>query len=637
MSWHPPGPARREPGPEPIESVREQLRERGYLQGPVARWVAGGGPGPRPGWRRAGAAALRTGIAAGPVLALPAAASIALASRPHSASPRDLLLLWLYLSGMLGAALALLELGAEAALSAMARRGMVLIGRAERLAGRVGLLFAAAAVVYLASMARGGRLAGGTAGAGWGSWLLWGAILLVSLAAAHLVGRLTRLGSLLAMAGSARWDRDAEAGEAGVPAGRRSPAAAFWLLAGATAVLLVFLPGRTPGAGPPRLSDPFVASEAPGRVVLIALDGLDRELLAAAADRDDCPALARLSYESARYTLESDEPRIPPLRWTTASTGQRHQVHGVLGFQAGRVPGLGLPLQEAAGEPGAALSIRLLVPPAMAPRRPVSGGVRRAAAVWEVLARHGVPAAAVNWWATWPAAGGSVERVVSERAFTRLASGSAPQRDISPPELQAELAGRFAADLAQARGRAAALGLSGRGRRAQAAVADLYHAGVALRLAGARDLSALLVYLPGLDIAGGAPELLPVLDAAIAPFMETARPDDILLVAGDPGRKEDGEGVLLAWGGRVLPGLRQDRPDLLDIAPTVLALRGFPRALDLPGRPVLGFLEEGDRFAASLPPPIGTFGDRRPAGEPLEPDPLDEEVLDRLRSLGYIQ
>ena len=44
------------------------------------------------------------------------------------------------------------------------------------------------------------------------------------------------------------------------------------------------------------------------------------------------------------------------------------------------------------------------------------------------------------------------------------------------------------------------------------------------------------------------------------------------------------EGILYLYGNRVKPRVRLNRPTILDIAPTVLALNGLGRASDMPGR-----------------------------------------------------
>ena len=74
---------------------------------------------------------------------------------------------------------------------------------------------------------------------------------------------------------------------------------------------------------------------------------------------------------------------------------------------------------------------------------------------------------------------------------------------------------------------------------------------------------------------------------------------------------------------------------MLDVAPTILALLGLPVAEDMDGR-VLTELITPEFLSAHPLHTIETYetGDR---SEPQAIEsPYDEEVLERLRSLGYI-
>jgi len=637
-----------------LESIRAQLRELGYLEGPLSGWMAPGRHGPSSLLRVSLAASLRVGIVGGPLLGVPAALAVAVANRPHFSNPRDLLILAAYLSAALGLTLLVLELLTEATLSLLARRGLILVGAIERLAGRVGLLFGAAATLYLASLFRGGRVT--TAGdggwiAGLPAWLGWGAALVAALAIGHVIGRLTRLGSLISVVAAGVRLRDA--GPA-VPSARtpraRAALAAGALLLATAAGYLIFAPGPAPRTA---WDDPaFAPVPTHGRLILVGVDGLDAGLLDRLREHGRIPALDRLVREGARYDIEVTRPRVPPVAWTTIATGEPASEHGILGYQAEKVPGLAAPVQEPP-EPGRlALSLRLLLPPMKAARSPVSSGLRRSRAVWEILADGGVETAAVNWWATWPAVEGE-GMVVSERALARLAAGLPPDRDAAPPPLQEELARRFPDDLDRARADTIRAGIDPADEIAtRAGVIDGYHALVGGRLYGAGLARALFLYLPGLDITrakladdGAQPPpavvaLASQIDALLGPIIDDAGPEDLIVIVGDPGRSPGasarGEGVLLVAGARVVPGRRTRPVDPLDIAPTVLALMGFPAARDMPGRPIVDFLRAGDP-AARLGPTVPSYGPRPPAGTGAGSDPFDEEVLDRLRSLGYIQ
>jgi len=643
-----------------LDAIRTQLRELGYLRGPLSRlegWMVAGRGGPSGFLRINALASLRVGLLGGPLLGIPAAAAVALANRPHITSPRDLLALALYLSFVLGIALAGLEFLTDTALAWLGRRGLVLVGRVEKLAARVGLLFSVATSLYLAWLVRGGRasLAGapgepaGPGERGAVAWVLWLAAVIGALGVGHLIGRVVRIGSLATLV--------AAGGGAGVVGhlsgpqrGRRLVVFAGAAALTAAAGLLVFAPADFfhPSFG----GRGAIAHEpVPGRLVMLAVDGLDAAWFDEMKRAGSCPRLARLEMEGARYDLAVDETRVPPNVWTTVATGRPAEQHGILGYQAERVPGMATPVQDNPAPSAPTLSLRLLLPPLRSEPAPVSSGMRRARAVWEIFSEAGVPAAAVNWWATWPAQPDD-GMVVSERTFARFAARAHPDRDAAPDGLQKELASRFRSDMQDVDKALERLGLDGTGDLVvTSAVIDRYHADVARRLVDSGLAQAAFVYLPGLDItrsrasSSASPaqaglalaRVLRNLDDIAGAFADINGPEDLLLVLADPGRQADParQGVLLAWGKRVKPGRHSRQILRVDVAPTLLALAGLPTARDLHGTPVIDFLRVGD-VATRLVSPIDSYGVRpEPLPGPPE-DPFNREVLDRLRSLGYI-
>jgi hypothetical protein len=187
-----------------------------------------------------------------------------------------------------------------------------------------------------------------------------------------------------------------------------------------------------------------------------------------------------------------------------------------------------------------------------------------------------------------------------------------------------------------------------------------------MQLALAREVSSpatdlLAIYLPGLDIAQHAllgqgarqsPEQAPSasamarrLDAVRAYYVcldrllgdaLQSKANDLVIVATEPGRVEAAAPGLLGMTGA------GSRPDAVvsakatDVAPTVLYSLGVPLSRALAGAPLTGLLTDGFvqrhpiRTTASYGPPAARLGSR--SGQPL-----DQEAIDRLRSLGYVK
>jgi arylsulfatase A-like enzyme len=79
-----------------------------------------------------------------------------------------------------------------------------------------------------------------------------------------------------------------------------------------------------------------------------------------------------------------------------------------------------------------------------------------------------------------------------------------------------------------------------------------------------------------------------------------------------------------------------DAGSVLDLAPTVLALLGIPRAADMPGRACAALLEESARAAAALAP-VPTYDTGfRAAREEQVPEEMRANYIQRYKQLGYI-
>jgi len=91
-------------------------------------------------------------------------------------------------------------------------------------------------------------------------------------------------------------------------------------------------------------------------------------------------------------------------------------------------------------------------------------------------------------------------------------------------------------------------------------------------------------------------------------------------------------GILYLYGARVKPYTRIEGAAILDITPTILALLDLPAAQDMPGRVLSQALL---RVKTKTRVPTYETG-KRGGVESAGGSEADEEILDRLRSLGYL-
>jgi hypothetical protein len=125
------------------------------------------------------------------------------------------------------------------------------------------------------------------------------------------------------------------------------------------------------------------------------------------------------------------------------------------------------------------------------------------------------------------------------------------------------------------------------------------------------------------------------LDGVIASILEHERPEDLVALLADPGRAAArGAGVLALTGGPAAAGRLAGRAE--DVAPTLLYILGVPVSEELPGTVQLGMLNAAFRAAHPVRR-IASYGRRANSTRPPAASPLDRDMIDRLRSLGYVR
>jgi hypothetical protein len=402
----------------------------------------------------------------------------------------------------------------------------------------------------------------------------------------------------------------------------------------------------------------FDVRDGADRLLLLGIDGLDGQLLDALASGDAGSRLRAAMREGAVYPLRRRSGAEPPEVWTTLLTGAPADVHRITGPDARRLPGVTAPLSRSGRMPLDA-AVRFLLP---ARRVPATASARGVRTLWEIVAlRHRV--AAVGWWASWPASEDPHELPgyrVTDRVLPKLITGDAADRDTLPESLFARLAADFPSDLGAIE---EAFGREFRVEPTSEAwpwlresyVIDAYAWQVARSLLGDPQVRASFVYLPGLDILRHRLETQGDSDLAsllgVRPALESylrwldrlidqARAEaaeGTLLIATDPGRRGDAasEGFVLLLGAAAEPGCVGPAIEALDLTPLALDLLGFPSSAEMSGRAPRACRGAGGGPADPAPPVVATFGRRVQDPARSESD-YDEEMLKRLKSLGYL-
>ena len=628
-----------------VDDLRQQLRALGYLDAGVDRFLLAPARGTRGPLALAVRASARVGLL-GAMLLGPAAA-IGLGARLPGlmSGVRDAIVLAVYLGVLFFLAVSATSFVLSLAMSALVGpRDDRFAARARLVSGAAGWSIGAGCLVYLTFWWRNAN-----AGFGWSAPVWTAFALVVAVAISLLLGHAVRITTLAVLAASRGPDTPLPA----VPSTSwrvliGGGAAAF---AGAAALLILTAPASAAPDQPP-----ITVVSTGLRVRVIAIDGFDPATYRLRANADS-PLATMMARDHA--AIDAHDTSDPARAWTSIATGAPPSAHGVRGLETRRIAGLRGILGAGGGQAAriirAGTDLLRLTRPSIASR-----DERRVKTIWEVAADAGLRTAVVNWWATWPAPPGS-GMVVTDRAVLRLEHGGPLDAEIAPRELYDTLHQAWPAMRERARAIA---------DRSVAGVADPEIATVLRRSAEldatiigimqalpgpARDLDVL--YLPGLDIAqhallsgsgGGAPApsaltarvnalggYYQFLDAALAPLLRPGDHEVVMLIA-QPGRVETPMAGMLAMSGAAAAAAATTRATPLDVAPTVAYALGLPLSRETPGHPAKDLFapefarQHADRYVESYGRPFAS-------GAAREGRPLDQEMIDRLRSLGYVK
>ena len=661
-----------------VDELRQRLRSLGYLDAGVDRFVLGPARATRRPSAIAFLASLRVGIIA--ALLLGPAAALGLSARLPGlvTGPRDAAVVAIYLGGFFGAAMTAAAIAASLLVWWVSRQAGAGYTRGGRwLARGAGGLVTLLCLIYLTLWWQTV-----IAGLGWSAPIWTISALVVAAAMSLLLGHAVFVASsAVLLAAESTTESDGRRGE--VSSWRGTVASGAIAFAGAA--LLLTWSAEPRGGAPAR--EPLTVVPTGLRVRVIAIDGFDARIFDSLSASGRLPALTA-SLGGARVQLESrpGDAGDPARVWTTVATGQPPDVHGVRGLETRRLAGVHGSVAIAQPSPlgrairGATDLVRL-TSPAIA-----SGSERRAKTFWEVAAEAGLRTVVVNWWATWPVAA-DAGIVLTDRVTLRLERDGPLDAELAPASLYEPLRQRWPEIKARASAEAKALELSSDDatRRILLRSAELDAIQLALASAvapPATDLS--VVYLPGLDIAqhallvdglaglsdglaarsdglaapsdgraglsdaqkGLSPSALAArleglqayysaLDRLLAPLL-TPGPGELVILVTEPGRVGGDGRAMMSVNGTAARSHQGSVSLATAAAPTVLYALGVPVSRDLPSAPLLELFDPG--FAARYPLRyVATYGRPSAASALRSGQPLDQEMIDRLRSLGYVR
>jgi type I phosphodiesterase/nucleotide pyrophosphatase len=642
--------------PDPrLDALRHQLKSLGYLDAGVDRFVLAPARASRGPLALGARASVRVGLLGGVLLG--PAATIGLGARlPGLISGlQDALVLALYLAVLFFLAVAATAFIVSAAATTIVRaRDDRFATRARLVSEAAGWLIAAGCLVYLTFWWRNAN-----AGFGWSAPVWTAFALAVGVGISLLLGHAVRITTLAVLA--ARRGATAQLPPVTATSWRVLIGGGALAFAGAAVLLVLTAPAATDTVAVLEHLPLTVVSGR--RIRLVAIDGFDPTIYTQL--RESLPNL-RFLLGGRQVTLQPQDTSDPARAWTTIATGVTPEIHGVHAIETRRLAGLRGVIAPGSGVArliGTATDIVRLTRPSVASR-----DERKAKTIWEVAEEAGLRTAVVNWWATWPApATGGI--VVTDRAVLRLERGGPLDGELAPAGLYESLRAQWPQIRRRAQD-AASRAFPDQSETAgilrRSAELDETIAGMAWALSSP-SLDLVVVYLPGLDIAQNAllgatagtlaPSAVaarvealrsyyPFLDRVLGPLVEPVETQTLMIVT-QPGRVQTSMGGLLAVGPPTRDSVMGDvsmvnnpRPvdhpggsTPIDVAPTIWWRLGLPLSRELAGKPatdLFGAPASVDRYVPTYGRP---FVEKAPRGG----KPLDQEMIDRLRSLGYVK
>ncbi|MEM6532503.1 MAG: alkaline phosphatase family protein [Myxococcota bacterium] len=411
-----------------------------------------------------------------------------------------------------------------------------------------------------------------------------------------------------------------------------------------------------------------------GSIVVIGIDGAEWSVIEPLIRAGQMPNLAKLMSEGAYGDLETIEPILSPIIWTSIATGHPPERHGITWF---------MERDPATGETS-----------------PIGSRTRKVKAIWNIASDADKTVATVGWWATWPAEqvnGWIVSDHIAGHGFglrakegrtelgkthpaslldslrplvvrpTQITDGEVRRfMDVTDAELETRNGNamefsnplhHFLYALATLKTYRAAGRLTL--RRTQPDLAMFYFEAV-------DSLSHLFMkYMPprmnGLSdelqrkFSRVVPEIYRQQDEVLGELIAAAAPNTTFVVVSDHGFKTGGnrlneamntkvsdahqwhekQGVIVVAGPDIVAGTRLNA-HIYDITPTLLYLLGLPVGEDMPGR-VLTEIVSTDRIARQTIATIPTHETTAtPAARNVGATSIAPAVRERLEALGYL-
>jgi len=384
-------------------------------------------------------------------------------------------------------------------------------------------------------------------------------------------------------------------------------------------------------------------------ILFIGIDGMDWEILDPLIKQNRMPNFSKLVRGGASARINTNEANGSAVYWTSIATGQHASKHGIEGF--------------------------VVEDPRTRQLNPYTSDMRKTKAFWNILSEKGIGVGIIGWFISWPAE--AVKGFMISSYYTisdteQLTWKGTIYEDtpgmVYPPELQGQVDGyiksareKYIRKLSQIINADALRENDKVVRETKWAFLsdEIYHE-AALNLYREKGTRVFAVYLEGLDVVGhrftsanneeqvrldakyGQVQVkyYLYLDKVLGEYLQAVGRNTVVMVASDHGlmRGDHTEnGVFIASGPTIKTShWCPEQITLTDICPTMLYMLGMPVAADMDGRVFVGIFND-DHLLKNNVEYIATYGKREMVSPAPSKSQFDEEIVQRLKTLGYIQ
>jgi predicted AlkP superfamily phosphohydrolase/phosphomutase len=407
------------------------------------------------------------------------------------------------------------------------------------------------------------------------------------------------------------------------------------------------------------------------KIIFIGVDGATFDIIKPLIKKGKLPHFKQIMENGCWGELSTSSPTWTPIIWTSIATGKIPVKHGIYSFAKSYLRGMNHPInfQMIPQFVGTNKMFILLDMIRLLHTTPYSSGDRKVPALWNIFSKAGLKVGIIQYPVTWPA-----EEVNGFLISDRF-NYSSLDRIYYPSELQNLI------NSTQAKYQSKNYDLLEKypGIR-DYFISDKITEELAIKLLNNIDVDLFIVYFNGTDKVGHfywkyyqpnsmaykpsdrdialykdlIPDYYQYIDKAIGRIIDQ-KGNHTIIIASDHGMEAQPKlftgsymtipsgnhmlrqpGILLIRGPSIKRGVELKQINILDLAPTILALAGLPVARDMDGR-IISKAFDSKYLSAMELKFIESYGRRLVKSSDLKKkSKADKDLIKKLKSLGYI-